>query len=53
MSSLDTTMLWVVLDGDDRVVLICGGADAPEVAEDWVARGFRVVSLDEHQVHAA
>jgi hypothetical protein len=54
MSSVTSTeTLWVILDADDRVVLICGGGDAPEVAADWRDRGFRVSRLDTHQVHAA
>ena len=54
MSSVTSTdAFWVILDANDRVVLICGGADAPEVAAEWRDRGFRVSRLDTRQVHAA
>jgi hypothetical protein len=40
MSTMTSTeMEWVVLDSADRVVLICQGADAPEVATEWADRG--------------
>jgi len=45
--------MWVVRDADDRVVIICGGADAPEVAREWEDRGFRVTLLEDREVHAA
>jgi hypothetical protein len=51
MTAVDT--VWVVLDGHNRVVLICEGADAPEVAAEWRGRGFRVRRLDSPDVHAA
>jgi hypothetical protein len=44
LSSVET--LWVVLDGEGRVVIICSGADARDVAEDWRGRGYRTVPLD-------
>jgi len=52
-SATSTDALWVILDANERVMLICGGADAPEVAAEWRDRGFRVSRLDNHQVHAA
>ncbi len=44
---------WVVLDASDRVVLICSGADAGELADEWRRRGYRVVGADTLGVTAA
>jgi hypothetical protein len=45
--------LWVVLDDQGSVVLIAGGADAPGVAEEWAARGYRVECVDATEVGEA
>ena len=45
--------MFVVLDEADNVVLICGGADAQRVCEDWQERGYRVVASDDVGDHAA
>ncbi len=53
MSTRTTDTLWVVLDADDQVVLMCSGADAAEVAEEWRARGYRIMALGQPQEPAA
>jgi len=40
-----SSVLWVVLDDDDCVVVIASGADAPAFAAEWAERGARVVEL--------
>jgi len=40
-----TTTVWVVLDGAAEVVLMCEGADAAEVAEEWAKRGYTTVQV--------
>jgi hypothetical protein len=47
MSTLSTVeTVWVVLDAEGRVVIICTGADAPVTVEEWRDRGYRVAQLD-------
>ena len=40
---------WAVLDGSGRVVVLLQGDDASAAAEDWVARGYRVEQVPEHE----
>ena len=44
---------WVVLDRSGRVVLLCEGADAAEVADEWRRRGYRVERRGVADIHAA
>jgi hypothetical protein len=44
LSSVET--LWVVLDDEGRVVIICSGSDARDLADEWRGRGYRIVHLD-------
>ena len=44
LSSVET--LWVVLDDEGRVVIICSGGDARDLAEEWRGRGYRIAQLD-------
>ena len=44
-------MVWVVLDGEQRVVLMCSGTDASGVAVEWGARGYRIEQMGELDVH--
>ena len=44
LSAVET--VWVVLDDEGHVVIICSGADAPATAGEWADRGYRVVQLD-------
>jgi hypothetical protein len=39
-------MVWVVLDGEQRVVLMCSGNDAARVAIEWGERGYRIEQMD-------
>jgi len=48
-----TAVVWAVLDADANVVLLCSGADAADVVEDWVERGYRAVCLGADEVRAA
>jgi len=48
-----TSVVWVILDAEATVVLICSGADATEVVEEWVARGYQAVCLGADEVTAA
>ena len=50
---MDTSDGWVVLDPAGQVVLICFGADAPEVVEEWRKRGYRTAQLEAAAVTAA
>lgn len=52
-STTFTEVLWVVLDTDDRVVVICAGADAEEAAGEWRNRGFRVRCIGDRGAPAA
>jgi len=45
-----TTTMWVVLDASSEVVLMCSGADAPEVVEEWAKKGYRVVQTTDTSV---
>jgi hypothetical protein len=49
VASVDT--VWVVLDGQQRVVLLCSGAEAAGVAIEWQERGYRVQPLSRVDVH--
>ncbi len=49
----DTSVVWVVLDAASEVVLMCSGADALEVADEWAERGYRVESMHASEVYAA
>lgn len=49
---MSATELWVVLDPAGEVVMMCSGADAGEVVEDWRARGYKVVLVAD-EVNAA
>jgi hypothetical protein len=40
---MPATEIWVVLDPAGEVVMMCSGADAGEVVEDWRSRGYQVV----------
>jgi hypothetical protein len=44
---------WIVFDDTGRVVLMCEGADAREVAEEWRQRGYRVEPRGSADIHAA
>jgi len=44
LSAVET--VWVVLDGEGRVVIICSGADARSFSDEWHQRGYRVAQLD-------
>ena len=48
-----TSVVWVVLDAAANVVLMCSGADAAAVVEEWVDRGYQAVCLDANEVRAA
>jgi hypothetical protein len=53
MSTLSSVeMQWVVLDDEGRVVIICSGADARDIADEWRGRGYRTVSLDPAEFEA-
>jgi alpha-beta hydrolase superfamily lysophospholipase len=41
---------WVVLDQKGHVVLMCHGAAAAEVADEWRQRGYRVEAVDSRQL---
>jgi len=46
MSTLSVVeTVWVVLDDEGRVVIICSGGDAQNLADEWHDRGYRVVQL--------
>jgi hypothetical protein len=38
--------LWVVVDGQEQIVLILGGRDAAAAAAEWAERGYRVEPLE-------
>jgi hypothetical protein len=40
-----TATAWVVMNPAAEVVLICAGADAIEVAEEWAKKGYTVVEM--------
>ena len=44
VTSTDT--VWAVVDRDGAIVLLCGGHDAGDVTEEWRARGYRVLPVD-------
>ena len=48
-----TSTLWVVLDDEDRVLVMAAGADAAAFAAEWAERGARVVELGDGSVAAA
>jgi len=53
MSTIASTeLVWVVLDAKERVVLMCSGADAAEVAAEWADRGYRVEATGPLEVFA-
>lgn len=47
------TDVWVVLDPAGQVVVMCSGADAGEVVEEWRERGYQIVCLTPDEVSAA
>ncbi len=47
------SVVWVVLDPAFQVVLLCSGADAAEVVDDWAKRGYRIEQLTADEVFAA
>jgi hypothetical protein len=51
MSTLSSVeVVWVVLDAEGDVVLMCSGADAAGAAEEWSDRGYRIEQLEGDQV---
>ena len=48
-----TTVIWVVLDAAGNVVVMCAGADAAAVVEEWVDRGYQAVCLGADEIRAA
>jgi hypothetical protein len=48
-----TDVVWAVLDQASEVVLVCWGADAPEVVEEWREKGYHIVELGAAEVDAA
>ncbi|HLH29104.1 MAG TPA: hypothetical protein VKW77_09310 [Acidimicrobiales bacterium] len=46
-------VFWVVVDATGEVMLICSGADAAEVANEWIERGCQVICLGADEVRAA
>jgi hypothetical protein len=48
-----TSTVWVVLDEDDRVVVMASGADAAAFAAECAEQGQRVVELGVGSVVAA
>jgi len=54
MSTLTSAeTVWVVSDAQQRVVLICGGKDAPSAAAEWRERGYRVEPVNADEVNPA
>jgi hypothetical protein len=52
MSTISSVeMVWVVLDGEQRVVLMCAGNDASDVAVEWGERGYRIEQMGGLDVH--
>jgi len=45
--------IWVVCDGQGRVVVMFSGADAEASAAEWAERGYAVVELEQAAVDAA
>jgi len=48
-----TSVVWVVLDHSGEVVLMCTGADAPTLVEEWRERGYRTTQLALDEIDAA
>jgi hypothetical protein len=49
----ETSVIWVVLDPSSEVLLMCSGADAPALVEEWRERGYRTLQLPADEVDAA
>ena len=50
MGATDT---WVILDPTGEVLLICSGADAVDVVDEWRSRGYQAARLEADTVTAA